>query len=78
MVIAEEIGARLVEAQTEAGGRCAQDREQQQGLQGRQHDVSSGTSKHKRRQTRNTTVNVPVPFTIYIHIFLCAKTHQSN
>ena len=43
LVVAQEVQAGLVEAQAQAGGRCAQDREQQQGLQGRQHAVSSGT-----------------------------------
>lgn len=41
VVIAKEREAVVGEVQTQAGGRCAQDREQQQGVQGRQHAVSS-------------------------------------
>lgn len=41
VVVAEEREAVVGEVQTQAGGRCAQDREQQQGLQERRHAASS-------------------------------------
>lgn len=39
VVVAKERKTVVGEVQTQAGGRCAQDREHQQGLQGRQHAV---------------------------------------
>lgn len=39
VVVAKDRGAVVGEVQTQRGGRCPQDREQQQGLQGRQHAV---------------------------------------
>lgn len=49
LVAAQQVGARVREAQAQAAGRRAQDRQQQQGLQGRQHAESAASNTGERR-----------------------------